>query len=197
MGYDPAKHHRRSIRLPAWDYRWAGDYLVTLVAHERETLFGKIVEGDLVPSEYGEVAARCWQEIPAHFSHVKLDEWVLMPNHLHGIIVIVDDGCWGENRWGEALPRPNPNPGPNNDPIRKIRPYPPRGCKPGSLGAIIGSFKSIVTRRINELRDTPGNRVWQRNYYEHIIRNERELDAIRRYIQSNPFRWEDDRENPN
>jgi putative transposase len=91
MTYDPDKHHRRSIRLPSWDYRWAGAYFVTLVAHEREVLFGEIADGKLVSSEFGEVVARCWLEIPVHFPHVELNEWVLMPNHLHGIIVIVDE----------------------------------------------------------------------------------------------------------
>lgn len=191
MRYDPARHHRRSLRLPSWDYRWAGAYFVTLTTHEREMLFGEIVDGELMPSKYGEIAMRCWQEIPAHFPHVELDEWVLMPDHLHGIIVIVDELEPTDSR-GEALPcggeamlRPD----------RRIRPHPPRGCKPGSLGAIVGSFKSVVTRRVNELRDGPGAPVWQRNYYEHIIRNARELRAIRRYIQGNPYRWKEDQEN--
>ncbi len=165
--YDPQKHHRRSIRLKGYDYSQAGAYFVTIVTHGRELLFDDPV--------LRRVAETLWQRIPRHFSHVELDAWVVMPDHIHGIIVITT-----------TLPS-----GDKTAPAER-----PTGPPSGSLGAIIGNFKSITARRINRLRKTPGKPIWQRNYYEHIIRDERALKAIRQYIHDNPARWIEDTKSP-
>lgn len=150
--YDPDKHHRRSIRLQGYDYTQGGAYFVTIVTHNRAGLFDDIVLRRVVESH--------WRNIPRHFPNVVLDEWIVMPNHLHGIIVITDD------------------------------------APSDSLGAIIGNFKSVTARRINAIRKTLGAPVWQRNYWERIVRNENGLNRIREYIINNPANWNTDEENP-
>ncbi len=179
MRFDPKIHHRRSIRLKGYDYTQAGAYFVTIVAWQREMLFGEIVNGetpqggDVVLNSFGKIVAEKWQWLETQYEYVELGAWVIMPNHLHGILVIHDNGRGGS--------RPAPTP-----PIK---------TKP--LGGLIGAFKTVSTKHINLLRGTEGIPVWQRNYYEHIIRNEPEMDRITRYIESNPLRWVDDDENPN
>ena len=162
--YDPEKHHRRSIRLRSYDYRQEGAYYVTLVTHGRALLFDD--------PTMRSIAETMWQRIPVHFPFVELDEWVLMPNHLHGVLLFtVRDVRQSESPTGSA-------------------------AASGSLGAVIGNLKSVVARRINRIRKTPGTPVWQRNYYERVIRNERELNTIRRYIRDNPARWLEDPDHP-
>jgi len=190
MPYDPRRHRRRSIRLKGYDYTRPGAYFITICTHNREPLFGRVVDGEMVLNEYGEIVWACWREILDHFPHVELDAFVVMPNHVHGIIWIVDDV--GTRYAKNVGARHAKN-------VRAMHASPlqsPRGPASGSLGAVVGSFKSAVTRRINEMRGTPGARVWQRNYYEHIIRDDRALNAIRRYIAENPLRWHLDRYNP-
>jgi putative transposase len=192
--FDPRRHHRRSIRLPGYDYGSAGAYFVTICTHQRELLFDDPV--------LRRVAETLWQRIPRHFPHVRLDEWVVMPNHLHGLVVIT-----GDPRRGEASPaigsHAEPVPASETGSVSQVvprdaSPLPrrPNGVSSGSLGAIIGNFKSVTARRINRLRRTPGAPVWQRNYYEHIVRDERALNAIRQYIADNPARWAWDTYNP-
>ncbi len=184
MKYDPNRHHRRSIRLRGWDYAGAGAYFVTLVTYNRECLFGQVVDGKVVLSPWGEIVAEEWRRTADVRSNVRLDEFVVMPNHVHGIIWIIandDETAVGATNVGAHSRAPLPLP---------HRP-------PKSLGAIIAGFKSIVTKRINIARGTPGMPVWQRNYYERIIRNERALRAVRQYIQNNPLHWAHDMENPN
>ncbi len=198
--YNPDKHHRRSIRLRGYDYTQSGAYFVTIVTQDRELLFGDVVDGEMVLSAYGRVAVTMWQCIPRHFSQVELDEWVVMPNHIHGIIVIVDV----TRATGDAFPAKRSGElGAAHGEIAIASLVPdgeciaPTGGPPsGSLGAVVGNFKSVVTRRVNRMRKTSGVRVWQRNYYERIIRNERELNTIRRYIHDNPAHWCNDTENP-
>jgi len=170
MPFDPKRHHRRSIRLPRHDYTSAGAYFVTLVTVDRDCLFDD--------PRHRAIAERCWLALPRHFLHTALDAWIVMPNHLHGIVVLQDPP--------EAAHR-----GPTLD---RTRPRP--GLQPGSLGTVVGTFKSVTARRINRLRRTPSFPVWQRNYYERIVRDERELQHIRAYITANPTRWNLDRENP-
>ena len=207
MPYDPQRHHRRSIRLPGYDYTQPGAYFITIVTHERMPLFGDIVDGEMRLNEYGEIVRAEWFQTAVVRPYVVLhpDEFVVMPNHVHGIIWIVDaDSDGGATRVGATRggdPRGgNPRGGDprGGDPAGRPyhHPHPPRGPDAGSIGAIIGQFKSITTKRINALRDTPGAPVWQRNYYEHIIRYDDALVRIRAYIQSNPHRWADDQENP-
>lgn len=185
MPPDPKKHHRpfdgargrRSIRLSGYDYAQAGAYFVTVCAHQRQCLFGDVVNKKMVLNEAGKIVRACWDEIPAHFPHAELDAFVVMPNHIHGIIVIVDHG--------------------SRDTACRVPTMESFGKPvPGSLPTIVRSFKSAVTRHINQSRDTPGQPVWQRNYYEHIVRNEHALNRIRNYIETNPARWAHDRENP-
>jgi len=199
VGYDPDKHHRRSIRLKGWDYTQAGAYFVTLVTRNLECLF------DDPPLR--QAVETVWLHLPRHFRHVRLDEWVVMPNHLHDIIWMVGNTDVGARHSAEtSLPsgtlqkkrriwpserlsgNASPLPPPSNDV--------PHGVAPGSLGAIVGNFKSVAARRINRIRKTSGVPIWQRNYYEHIIRDEQELRAIRQYICDNPGRWAEDAENP-
>ena len=170
MKFDPQKHHRRSIRLKGYDYSQAGAYFVTIVAWQRECLFGNLVDGEMMLSDFGKIVTEKWEWLEAQYEYVELGSWVVMPNHFHGILLI--------NGRGGSRPTPTPT-----------------TTKP--LGGLIGAFKTVSSKQINLLRRTDGIPVWQRNYYEHIIRNEREMDRISRYIEYNPLRWADDDENPN
>jgi REP element-mobilizing transposase RayT len=205
------RHHRRSIRLKGYDYTQPGAYFVTICTYDREGLFGHVVDGHMVLNACGEMVRACWREIPDHFPHVALDAFVVMPNHVHGILWIVGDV--GARHAvplhnAETIPKPHAvplhnaetTPNPHAVTLHNAETIPNQKQfgkpVPGSIPTIIGAFKSAVTRRINALRGTPGTQVWQRNYWEHIIRTERTLNAVRRYIAENPLRWHLDRENP-
>lgn len=152
-------HHRRSIRLKNYDYSQSGGYFITICTHNREPLF---------ESEYVQNMLKAfWEKLPAKFSIVQLDEFVVMPNHVHGIIII-----------GQ-----------------------PHGAAPTPLGDIIEWYKTMTTNAyINGVKNNQwgsfNERFWQRNYYEHIIRNEDELNRIRQYIIDNPMKWDEDENNP-
>jgi putative transposase len=196
--YDLDKRHRQSIRLRGWDYRRIGAYFVTIVAYGRETLFGQVMDGEMVLSAYGRVAATMWQRLPSHFPCVRLDKFVVMPNHVHGIIWLVDNGDGrGEASQTGTWQGKEPSHGERKryGVVTGGMPHPYK-LESGSLGAIVGNFKSVTARRTNRMRRTPGAPVWQRNYHERIVRNERELNAIRQYILDNPANWEEDGENP-
>jgi len=165
---------RESIRLPHYDYTEVGAYFVTVCADKRRALFAKIIDDTIIEKEFGSVIRACWMAIPEHFPYVSLDAFVIMPNHIHGILVIYEQPSVGAQHAAPAN----------------------QSVAPGSLGAIIRSFKSASTKHINELRKSPSNPIWQRNYYEHVIRNDDELDRIRQYIIYNPVLWAVDRENP-
>lgn len=192
MKYDPFKHHRRSTRLKGYDYTQVGAYFVTICAHKRECLFDDIV--------LRRVAESCWRTIPQHFPNAVLDEWIVMPNHLHGIVVIAYDVRRGEAFLGAPFDAKVSSSSvielPGNGVGGNASPLPPRGVSSNSLGAIIGNYKSATTRRINTIRHTQGAPVWQRNYWEHIIRDENELNRTREYIIDNPANWDADVENP-
>jgi REP element-mobilizing transposase RayT len=183
MRFDPQKHHRRSIRLKEYDYAQPGGYFVTVVTYQRDLLFGEIVNEEMQLNKFGCIADECWRGIPGHFPNVELGAYVVMPNHVHGIIVINDRA--DEN--GLAT---------NSSPVVGARHASPLPCgvKPHSLGAIVGSFKSAVTKRIG--RELSATGIWQRNYYEHVIRNDKDWDRIHRYIECNPSLWAEDEENP-
>jgi REP element-mobilizing transposase RayT len=187
--------HRRSVRLPDYDYSSPGAYFVTICTAKRKSIFGEIIENELKINEMGNIAYNCWLNITDHFLNTELDEFIIMPNHIHGIIMI-------KPRRGMASTCPSQENTP--DPRRGMastcpsglpvsNPYERKFGKPqtGSLGIIIANFKSIVTKRIWELTasKTP---IWQRNFYEHIIRSERDLNAIREYIRDNQAKWEKD-----
>ncbi len=188
MKYDPDRHHRQSIRLRGYDYTQAGAYFVTIVVRNRECLLGDIVAGQMCLNDSGRIVAAEWQKLPARFPHVTTDASMVMPYHLHGIIVM-------GGRKGEAFADKKKGvldgTGECFAPTQR-----PMGTLPGSLGAIMQNFKSTSTRQVNVLRQTPGLPLWQRNYFERIIRDERELNRIREYIVNNPLKWALDTEHP-
>ncbi|MFN8491178.1 MAG: transposase [Caldilineaceae bacterium] len=187
--------HRKSIRLPGYDYTRPGAYFVTICTHQHEHLFGQITDHTMVYSPYGQIADQQWRALPDHFNLVRLDAWVIMPNHQHGIIQIVDHHLVGARQAQEPILHFPDRHAPAS-PLEGTPPTRPNGTPAGSLGAIIGTFKSLTTRAINQMRNAPGMPVWQRNYYEHIIRTEKALQAIRSYITENPQRWALDRYHP-
>ncbi|MHB0924866.1 MAG: transposase [Bellilinea sp.] len=179
MPTDPAvPHHRRSIRLPGYDYAQEGAYFITLCTHNREHLFGEIVNGEMVLNDLGKIVHDEWNHTSIIRPTIELGEFVVMPNHFHGIILIVD----GRGTAHRA-------------PTGDIPTYEQFG-KPvaGSIPTVVRGFKSAATKRINIFRNTPGAPVWQRNYYEHIIRNEKSYFEIAQYIFDNPAHWETDSE---
>jgi putative transposase len=189
MPYDPSRHHRQSIRLRAYDYSQSGAYFVTLVTQGRALLFSNPV--------FQRVVETLWQRIPQHCPHVALDAWVVMPKHLHGILLL-DSSAADHTRMPKepaGVDRASTKSSVCGA-VRLSATVPVRGPLPASLGTIVGNFKAVTTRRINAIRKTQGARVWQRNYYERVIRNERELEATREYIRNNPVNWTLDTENP-
>ncbi len=174
MAYDPQKHHRRSIRLKGYDYTQEGAYFLTICTHKRQPLFGKIVEAQMRLNLLGQLVYNEWQKTTVVRPYVYLDAFVVMPNHLHGIIVLSAP----EPRAEGTDKRPTGIGRPTGSPLRK-----------GSLGAIIGQFKSKVTKRFRRFPGSDDSPIWQRNYYEQIIRNEQHLTAVRHYIQDNPAKW--------
>jgi REP element-mobilizing transposase RayT len=173
MPYNPDVHHRRSIRLKEYDYTQAGAYFVTIVTYQREPLFGEIVDGVMNLNALGEIVRREWFKTAELRPYIELyeDEFVVMPNHAHGILWMNDD-VGAERRSAPTTTMPH--------------------VTAGSLGAIVRAYKSAVTYAINAARQTHGVVVWQRNYYEHIIRNDADLNRIRNYIINNPLKWADD-----
>ena len=149
---------RRNIRLHSYDYSWQGAYYVTICTHNKQSLFGNIVENRMSLNPYGVIADSCWKDIPRHYPEVQNDTFITMPNHVHGIIVIQD--------LRRVVPRTTPT---------KRHPLP----------EIVRAFKSYSSRKINEHRHLPGTPVWQRGYYEHVIRSEEEFTRIGEYILYN------------
>jgi len=287
MTYDPNRHHRRSIRLKGYDYSRPGAYFITIVAQDRACLFGKVVDGVMHLSEVGQIVAESWQWLAAQYDYVTLDAWVVMPNHIHGIIVITDqggdDGGRGGSRTAPTANAPTTSNAPTapdaltvnaptapdaptvnaptapdaptvnaptapdaptvnaptapdaptvnaptaNAPTASNAPTAPDAptasnaptapdaptasnaptanapttnaptapAKRKTVGRLVGAFKTVSTKRINDQRGTPGAQVWQRDFYEHIIRDAAALARIRRYIVENPARWASDPEN--
>jgi putative transposase len=181
--YDPARHHRHSIRLKGYDYSQAGAYFVTICTQDRICLFGEVLDGEMRLNVLGEIVHRTWNDLPNHVVRIVLDEFVVMPNHIHGIIMIGDQSAVGAGSVGAGSVGAGSEPAPTT-------------TKRHGLPEIIRQFKTFSARRINEHRGTAGTPVWQRNYYEHIIRDEASLNRIRDYIVNNPMQWALDRENP-
>jgi REP element-mobilizing transposase RayT len=176
MTYNSDIHHRRSIRLKHYDYSQAGAYYVTICTENRECLFGIIEDAQMKMNDAGKMVQNVWYELPGRFSEIHLDEFIIMPNHIHGIISIVGAPLVGAriSEKDSAGTRPAP-----------------------TLGDIIGVFKSITTHSytkgvIQQQWQRFSGKLWQRNYYEHIIRNETDLEKIREYIANNPLTWEAD-----
>jgi putative transposase len=168
----PVKFHpqRRSIRLIGYDYTQGGAYFITIVAQDRSCIFGNIECGEMRLSPIGNIIKEVWQSISFHFPQSTNDYFVIMPNHIHGIIELVGarHAVPQNERFGKPISR--------------------------SIPTIIRSFKSETTRRINLYRNSPGAKLWQRNYYEHVIRNETEVQAFYDYIYANPLNWSNDDE---
>jgi putative transposase len=185
MKYDSQKHHRRSIRLQGYDYTQPGAYFVTLSTWRRVCSFGEVVQGEMRLSPQGQIANREWMRLGRRFSTADFSAFVVMPNHVHGIVVLNADirGAGGD--------RDHPNPD-----AYPLRPYEGPRVISGSLGAIVRAYKASVTWRIHAMRGGDGSPVWQRNYYEHILRDDNEYRQIIAYIQSNPRRWEADQLHP-
>ena len=170
MKYDLAIYHRRSIRLKGFDYSQSGAYFVTLCSHNRECLFGEISNNQMLLNPYGIIVHDEWLKSTFIRSEIELDEFIIMPNHIHGIVSIHKN--IGQNKENSQ--------------------FAPIGPKNKSISSFVAGFKSAVTKRINEMREIPKALVWQRNYYEHIIRNEKSLKKIREYVIYNPQTWEND-----
>jgi putative transposase len=155
-----ANHRRRSIRLAGYDYSQAGAYFITICTHDRMALFGEIIENDVRLNPNGIIVTATWDQLPAHYPNIDLDAFIVMPNHIHGIIILTD--------------------------VSSVR---------HGLPEIVRGFKTFSARGINERRQTGGTPLWQRGYYEHVIRNGKGLNRIRCYITDNPARWADDPDN--
>jgi REP element-mobilizing transposase RayT len=163
MAFDRKKYYRRSIRIPEYDYSTSGAYFITVVSYHRECIFGEIKDDVMTLSAFGEIVQSRWFNLPNHYTHVTLDQFVIMPNHIHGVIVLKSNQAKSQ--------------------------YQP-------LSEIVRALKSFSTRQINTLRQISATSVWQRNYYERVIRNERELKATREYVINNPLKWALDKEHP-
>jgi putative transposase len=172
MTYNPKIHHRRSIRLRGYDYSQNGLYFVTICTHDRLPLFGVITNGDMTLNSSGQIAHQEWFKTTQIRPEIRLHESIVMPNHIHGIIEItsLDD-----------IDRPSSNDTENT--ITDVK---------TTLGKVLRGYKSAVTKRINSLPEHEEITVWQRNYYESIIRDQRAYQNITNYIQSNPQRWSED-----
>lgn len=164
--YNPKFHHRRSIRLKNYDYSNPNWYYITICTHNKKCIFGTIKNGKMCLNNFGKIVEQEWLKTKEVRKNIDLDYYVIMPNHFHGILII-------EFNVGA---------------IRRIAPT--TTLQPNSLGSIIGQFKSIVTKRIRKLSSNNKLKIWQRNYYEHIIRNENDLFYTRKYIEQNPLKWE-------
>ncbi|MDW8289818.1 MAG: transposase [Armatimonadota bacterium] len=182
------RRQRRSIRLPGYDYSQPGAYFVTICTHERLCLFGEVVNGQMHLSPFGQVVYEEWYRSAQMRREIVLnpDEMVIMPNHLHGIVWIVETATVGADGCPPIDRRPPHGGAHVRAPLQR---------RPRSLSSFIAGFKSATTARINAVRATPGEPLWQRNYYEHIIRDEARLNRIREYILLNPLRWHLDYEN--
>jgi REP element-mobilizing transposase RayT len=163
-----ARRHRKSIRLKEYDYSRPGAYFITICTRDKQCILSNIIDGKLCLREAGKIVEECWHDIPKHFSNVELDEFVIMPDHIHGIVMI-------------------------HEPVGAIHESPLPATvyerRTMMLPKIIGRLKMNSAKQINVLQATSGSHVWQRNYYEHIIRNSKELNNIRRYILGNPVLW--------
>jgi REP element-mobilizing transposase RayT len=230
-------HHRKSIRLPGYDYSREGAYFITICTADREWLFGKIENGEMHLNEFGKIVWKIWDETPSHFPHISMGEFVVMPNHVHGIIFInepaascvgarddvgarhavplhvANETMDGSNAMAEHVANETMD-GSNavpkhvaNEPVDESQPMPvgARHAVPlrqteqfgkptvGTIPTIVRSFKSAVTKMINEQRSPIHTPIWQRNYWEHIIRNENSFKMISTYIINNPIKWETDK----
>lgn len=180
MPFNPQYHHRTSIRRPGYDYHQPGWYFVTICTKDKEHYFGEIVDGRMRLSPVGCIVRQCWCDIPGHFAHISLDKFVVMPNHVHGIIVI-NEQCSVGTQYIASLP--------SQSTIYRGTSF---GSQSNNLPSIIRGFKIGVTEYATADGISP---VWQPRFYDHIIRSADELERVRLYIQHNPEMWGRDRNN--
>jgi REP element-mobilizing transposase RayT len=196
MNYNPNIHRRKSIRLKNYDYSQAGCYFVTICTQNRWHLFGEIVDDEMVLNDAGVMVNRVWHEIPMHYDGFKIHQFIVMPNHIHGIIEIVGAGpraCPEPSRACPDTPRAYPNNNmqpPNGQPSNGQ----PQGGAPTGLGDIVHRYKTLTTKRYvdgvkNNRWQRFNKKLWQRNYWEHIVRNDNEYQRIAQYIMNNPKKW--------
>jgi REP element-mobilizing transposase RayT len=196
------RKRRNSLRLPGYDYKTPGIYFITICTYDRSHLFGFVENGEMVLNMFGQIVYQRWKNIPKYFKNAQLLDFQIMPNHIHGIIKLsgkIDNvPNVGVKHCKQHFYCNWKNSANNASPLLHTRSQnmmyynqTPRynGTKPGSIPAIIQNFCSITTRKINRIRKTSGTKVWQRGYYDRIIRNESELFAIRKYIINNPKNW--------
>jgi len=187
MPYKPNKHHRRSIRLKGYDYSRAGLYFITICTHHRLCLFGNIENGKMILNDAGRMVQKEWLKLPKRFSNIQLHEYVVMPNHFHSILEIT---------VGATLVVAQ-----NDGVVHRDERGQPQGIaptKPKTIGDMVGAFQSIVTveyiRGVKQLGWQPFNgKLLQRNYWEHVIRNEQSYQRIAEYIINNPKNWDSDK----
>ncbi len=179
--YDSQVHHRRSVRLKDYDYSWAGWYYVTICTDCRACLFGEIVNDVMVLNGIGKIVEEEWLKTPTIRAEIEIDQYVIMPNHMHAIVIINETVNQSESKpvWTHGRAS-----------------LPALTRSPRSLSSLVAGFKSAVTKRINIERKTPGVPIWQGRFYDHVIRNEADLHRIRRYITNNPLQWSLDEEYP-
>jgi putative transposase len=180
----PGLPDRRSVRLRTYDYSTAGIYFVTICTQGKRCVFGLVRDDKVALSPIGRIVRECWQAIPQRFAPAELDAFVVMPNHLHGFIILQHSAT----RAASAVPLRD------NSVLAPERRF--GALRPGELPTMIRSFKSKATRRVNDLRLLPDGRLWQRGYYEHVVEGNEDLEQLRRYILDNPLSWSLDRENP-
>ena len=188
---------RKSMRLRQFDYTRAGAYFVTICTRNWACLFGHIENDVMQLNEVGRVAHKLWEEIPTHFPQVELDTWVIMPNHVHGIVILGSPGNGGAPPGSHSAGDIFAAPTAVSPSARGVSALPERsGPRCRSIGAVVGSYKSAVTKEVRNFRRGSDGSIWHRNYFDHVIRNEVAMDGIRRYIEENPARWPKDPKNP-
>ena len=234
MKFNPDIHHRRSVRLKNYDYTLAGAYFVTICAWRQECVFGEVVAGEMRLSIEGKVASEQWMCLEKRFPGIDCGAFVIMPNHIHGIVIMNGGGRGAGEASGDighanpplrpydarevsaGIDHENHPPHPHDDPRDlhgggrgageatgdighenpPLRPYAHPIVVPGSLGAIVRAYKASVTWRIHAMHRYDETPIWQRNYYEHIIRNEADMQRIEAYMRDNSHRWEQDQLHP-
>lgn len=192
MAFNPKIHNRKSIRLKNYDYSMAGLYFITICTHDRLPLFGNIIDGVMQLNDSGKFAYDEWQKNESIRSNIVLHEFVIMPNHLHGIIQIVGADCIRPHCIRPHCIRPDFMPPSSIHPEQQGRDQKGREHRAPTVGDIVRGYKSAVTKGIRVMGNISNHVIWQRNYYEHIIRNEEAYLKIAEYIKTNPQRWQED-----
>ncbi len=170
------KRNRKSMRLKGYDYSQAGLYFINICTKNREHIFGIIENGEIIMNEYRNITCNYWNNIPNHYNNVELGEYIVMPNHFHGIVLLNN----------KIINKPKQDVS-KKDAINRTPTV--------TVGNIVRAFKARCTHTINKMNNNIGISVWQRNYYEHIIRNEKSYHQISEYIKSNSINWQDDKFN--